>query len=803
MEMALQDLRYGFRLLLRSPGFALIAIAALAIGIGANTAIFSVINTLLLQHLPYRDAKRLAIVWEHNVPRDRKNNVVAPANFLHWREMNQTFEDMAALSPVYSVTVTGGGEPEELQAQSITAELFQVLGVQPALGRVFTPQEIRPGAGVVIISDRLWKRRFGGDPGVLQRTVISQGTPYTVVGVMGPDFSFLDNRVDVWVPVGFTAQTRIPRGRSMTVVARLKPGVPIDRAQADMTRVSSELTQMFPAFNTGWTSRVLSLRDQLTNDVRPALMVLAGAVAFVLLIACANVANLLLARASARQRELAVRAALGAARSRLVRQLLAESLVLSVVGGICGLLLAWWALGLLRGVVAERLSIQRLDLVRIDGWVLAFTLGTSLLSGVIFGIIPALTGAGAGLNESLKEGGRTGSGARGNRTRATFVVIEVALALILLVGAGLLLRSFRHLVNVDPGFDAARTVTMRISLPGARYGADGKAAQFFMRFFEQVDTLPGVVASGGISFLPLTGLGAATSMEILGRPKPPLGQEPVTDVRVVSNSYFKAMGIPLLKGRLFNEHDAADAKGRVIINSTMARRYWPDEDPVGKRLHINWDSQDDEVIGVVGDVKHTGLDATVRPMTYWPYARNPYGTMTVAVRTAADASQAGNSIAALVRHMDPDLVVAGVSTMEEVVANSVAERRITMLLLTIFAGAALLLSAVGIYGVIAYSVTQRTQEIGIRMALGAQQRDVLRMVIKQAVILAGAGIAAGAAGAFGLARLMEGLLFEVRPADPLTFGIVSAILAAVAIFASYVPGRRATRVDPVVALRAE
>jgi putative ABC transport system permease protein len=803
MTTALQDLRHGARLLLRAPGFAVIAIAALAIGIGANTAIFSVVNTLLIQRLPYRDADRLAIVWEHNIPRDRKSNVVAPANFLHWRDMNQGFEDLAALSAAFNVTLTGSGGPEEVQAQLVTAELFPLLGVQPALGRSFTANEIRPDSRVVVISDRLWKRRFQADSAILQRPIVSQGTPYTVIGVMPPGFSFLDKNVDVWLPFGFTAQSRTPRGRSIQVVGRLKTGVTFARAQEDMTRVAADLTLKFPDFNTGWTARVVPLRDQLTGDIRPALLVLAGAVAFVLLIACANVANLLLARATARQRELAVRAALGAGRARLIRQLLAESFVLSMTGGLCGLLLAWWALNFLRVMVAARLPIQRLEMVGIDGWVLAFTFGASVLCGLVFGAIPALTAAGASLTDSLKDGGRSGSATRGNRTRSTFVVIEIALALVLLVGAGLLIRSFRQLLDVNPGFDPARTVTMRLSLPSSRYGEDALRAQFFTRFFQQVDALPGVEASGSISWLPLAGGGAATSMEIVGQPKPPKGQEPVTDVRVISHEYLKAIMVPLLKGRLFNEQDAADLKGRVVINDTMARRHWPGEDPIGKHVRINWDSLEDEVIGVVGDVKHAGLDGEVRAMTYWPYLRSAYGTMTIAVRTAGQAHGVVNAIAGIVGQMDPDLVVANVRTMDEVVADSVAERRLTMLLLTIFAAAALLLAAVGIYGVIAYSVTQRTQEIGIRMALGARHRDVLRMVVGQAMTLSAVGILIGGAGAFLLTRLMTKLLFNVTPGDPLTFVAVAALLGGVAAIASYVPGRRATRVDPVIALRAE
>jgi putative ABC transport system permease protein len=786
----------------RSPGFSLVAIIALAIGIGANTAIFSVINTLLLQRLPYPDADRLAIVWEHNTVRGNRSNVVGPANFIHWREMNQVFEDLATVTITYAITVTGNGDPEELQAQSISAELFNILGVQPALGRGFTAAETVPGTRAVVISDRLWKRRFGADRAILEKPVVSQGTPYTIVGVMPPGFSFLDRSVDVWLPIGFTAQSRIPRGRSLTVVGRLKPGLTVARAQLDMTQVSAQLTQMFPDFNTGWTSRVVALREQLTGDVRPALLVLAGAVAFVLLIACANVANLLLARAGARQRELAVRAALGAARARLVRQLLAESIVLSAIGGVCGLLLAWWALGFLRAVVAERLPIQRLEMVGIDTSVLLFTVVVSLLCGLLFGVAPALTASGTSLTDSLKEGGRSGSGSRGNRMRGAFVVVEVALALVLLVGAGLLLRSFVRLLDQRPGFDSTRIVTMRLSLPGARYDA-GQRLQFLTRFFQQVNALPGVESSGAISFLPLTGLGAATRMEIVGQPKPPTGQEPVTDVRVITHDYLGTMGVPLLKGRLFNEQDAADAKGRVVINETMARRHWPNEDPIGRRVRIAWDDLEDEVIGVVGDVKHAGLDAEPRAMTYWPYARNAYGTMTVTVRTAFDTGRVVNSIVGLVRQLDPELVVANVKTMDEVVSNSVAQRRLTMLLLTIFAATALLLAAVGIYGVIAYNVTQRTQEIGIRMALGAQRSDVLGMVVRQALLLAVAGIVLGGAGALVLTRLMEGLLFQVKPGDPMTFIVVSSVLAAVALLASYIPGRRATRVDPVIALRAE
>jgi putative ABC transport system permease protein len=804
MTSLLSDAKYGLRLLWRAPGFSLVAIAALAIGIGANTAIFSVVSTLLLKELPYADADRLAVIWEHNVPRDRKNNVVSPGNFIHWREMNQVFQDIGAVGMTFKVTLTGDGEPEELPMQFVSAQFFPIVGVQPAIGRWFTTEEDRPRSRVVIISDRLWRRRFGADPAILQRTVTLQGLPNTVVGVMPPGFSFLDKKVDLWVPIGFPAEARTPRGRWISVVGRLKPGVTLDQAQADMKRVAADLTQKFPNFNTGWTANVVGLRAQLTGDVRPALFVLLGAVAFVLLIACANVANLLLARATARQRELAVRAALGAGRTRLVRQLAAESIVLAIAGGAGGLLLAWWALHFLRVVASEQIPVQRLEVVGIDGGVLLFTLAASLLSGLVFGTVPALSAAGAALTDALKEGGRTGSGGRGKRARSTFVVVEIALALVLLVGAGLMVRSFSRLLDVNPGFDPERTVTMRVNLPGSRYDSESRFSQFFDRLFAGIDALPGVRAAGSISFLPLAGLGSATSYTVAGQPPPPRGQEPVADVRVINHNYLAAMGIPLLRGRLFNPLDENDAKNRVVVNEALAKAHWPNDDPIGKKVKISWsDDREDEIIGVVGDVRYTSLDTAARATTYWPYRRNVYGTMTIAVRTSGDASQVVNSIVGLVRQQDPLLAVSDIHTMDEVVAESVAQRRLTTLLLGIFAGAALLLAAVGIYGVIAYSVTQRIQEIGIRVALGAQQTDVLRMIVGQAAWLAAGGIALGAAGALLLTRLMSGLLFEIQPTDPLTFAIVALVLGGVAIVASYVPGRRATRVDPVIALRAE
>jgi len=792
-------------LLVASPAFTTIAVAALALGIGANTAIFSVVNTVLIQPLPYDNPDRLAIVWEHNLPRDRKNNVVSPANYLHWRDMNRVFDEMSIVSMTFRTAYTGDGQPEELPMQIVNATLFPMLGVNAAVGRVFTAEEDRPNANrFVLLSDRLWKRRFGGDPGVVNRSIRLGGNLFTVVGVMPRGFSILDKNVEVWVPAGFSAEARTPQGRWTMVLGRLKGGVTFTQAQDDMTRVASELTQMFPNFDTGWTARVVPLKEQLTGDIRPALLVLLGAVGFVLLIACANVANLLLARATTRQRELAVRAALGADRWRLIRQLLAESLLLAVVGGAAGLALAWWGLYLLRTVVATNLPVPRLEFVGVNGWVLLFACVIALASGVLFGVIPAFAAAGTSLTESLKEGGRTGTASRGGRARHALVVIETALALVLLVGAGLLIRSFMTLMRVDPGFDPSRTLTMRVILPSASYPERGQSIAFFDRLFARVDTLPGVQASGGVSFLPLNGLGAATSFFIEGQEKARKGDEPVSDVRVVTHDYFKAMGIRLLRGRLFDRRDTAPNTRRIIVSETLVKKYFGGIDPIGRRIVLAWnDEGPDEIVGVVGDIRSASLETEPKGTSYLPPARFAYPFMTVVVKTKDESMRVVPSLVNAVHEIDPDVPVADIMPMTEVISVSTAQRRLTMTMLVIFAAVALVLASVGIYGVISYSVTQRTQEIGIRMALGAQRGDVLRMVVGRALVLAIAGIGVGAVGAFTLTRLMDKLLFDVRPEDPMTFGAVSVLLALVAGLASYLPGRRATRVDPVVALRAE
>jgi putative ABC transport system permease protein len=799
----IQDLRHGGRLLWRSPAFTAVAVAALAIGIGANTALFAVVNTLLIERLPYKDPERLVVVWEHNVPRDRKNNVVSPGNYLHWREMNAVFAEMSVVSMTFRAAYTGDGEPEELRQQIVNATLFPMLGVNAALGRVFTSAEDQPQASrVVLISDRLWHRRFGGRADVIGRAVRLDGEPFNIIGVMPAEFSILDKDVDIWTPARFAAAARTPSGRWLMVVARLKDGVTYERAQDDMTRVATQLSQMFPAFDTGWTARVVPLKEQLSRDVRPALLVLLGAVGFVLLIACANVANLMLARATARQRELAVRAALGADRRRLIQQLVAESLVLSGVGGALGVGLAWWALHILRTAVAADLPIPRLEFVGVNGWVLTFATGIAVVSGLLFGAVPALTAAGFSLTDALKEGGRTGSG-RGGRARQAFVVVEIALALVLLVGAGLLVRSLTTLMRVNPGFERT-AVTMKVTLPSAAYRDDAAKIAFFDRLFERVDALPGVQAAGGVSFLPLNGLGAATSFYIEGRERPRPGEEPVSEVKVVTHNYFRAMGIPLLKGRLFDGRDTAPNTRRVVVSESLVRKFFGDRDPIGQHIVLSWNNQGpDEIVGVVGDVRSTSLEEEPRGASYLPPARFAYPFMTIAVKSAQPATSIVPSLVNTVHELDPDVPIADVRLMGDVISTSTAQRRLTTTMLMIFAAVALVLAALGIYGLISYAVTQRTQEIGIRIALGAPRGAVLRMVVGQAMSLSIAGIAIGALGAFALTRLMTRLLFNVSPVDPFTFAAVAALLAGVAVVASYVPGLRATRVDPAVALRAE
>ena len=810
METLLQDLRQGVRALLKQPAFTFVAIIALALGIGANTAIFSVVNAVLLQALPYRQADNLVTVWENNKRRGNDQNVINLGNYTDWKEQNRVFEDMATFFDT-NANLTGSGEPEEIPAQIASANLFSVLGVNPILGRTFTAEDGREGAArVAVLSYGLWQRRFGGDASVIGRKIILNNNENTVVGVLPADFNWhvrngsMTRKVaEIWSPWQLTEAMKQRRGRFAMAVARLKPGVTPVQAQAEMNVLGSQLEQQYE-FNKNWGINVVPLRKQFTGEMRLALIVLLFAVGFVLLIACANVANLLLVRAAARQREIAVRAALGANRWRIIRQLLTESLLLAILGGIAGLVLAWWGTDLL--VSLSPPELMNLAQAKINLPVLGFTMAVSLLTGVIFGLAPAFETTRLNLTESLKEGGKNiGGSSRSHRLRNSLVVTEVALALVLLVGAGLLIRSFARLQAVDPGFNVENVLTMKVGLPNRKYDTDQKRIQFFQQAIAGMQSLPGVEAAGATSFLPFASPHAGTSMEIEGRPKLPPGQGLNTGVIVTDANFFRAMQIPLKRGRLYSDREAAEMRHVVVVNEAFARKNFPGEDPLGKRVIINMkdDNQPCEIIGIVGDTKHMTLDAELQPISYWPHPELAYSGMTFAIRTKGEAAAVAAAAREVIRNLDPEQPVADVRTMDSLIGKSVARQRFNTLLLTIFAGVAALLAAVGIYGVMAFSVAQRTHEIGVRMALGAQKRDVLRLVLKRGMTLALSGVAIGVIASLALTRLMTTLLFDVGATDPLTFVGVPLLLALIALLACYLPARRAAKVDPMVALRYE
>jgi len=810
METLWQDLRQGARSLFKQPAFTLVAVIALALGVGANTAIFSVVHAVLLQSLPYRDADRLASVWENNKKRGNTQNVINMGNFFDWKEQNRVFEDMSAFVDTASI-LTSGGEPEEIQLQIATTNLFNVLGVNPILGRTFAPDEGGQGRpGVVVISFGLWQRRFGGDPQIIGRKLVLGGNEATVIGVMPADFkwhvkagSLTRKAAEMWSPWQVGEQTRQRRGRFASAVARLKPGVSLEQAQAEMNAIGDRLAREHSEFNANWGVNVVPLRAQFAGEIRLALLVLLGAVGMVLLIACANVANLLLARAAGRQREVAVRAALGANRGRIIRQLLTESLLLAGLGGLAGLTLAWWGTDLLVSLAPP--DLLNLPQVKVNATVLGFTLGISFLTGFIFGLAPAIEATRLNLSESLKEGGKSAGGMRAQRLRNSLVVLEVALALMLLVGAGLLIRSFARLQKVDPGFNTQDVLTMRVSLPGWKYDNDQKRVAFFRQAVAQMQALPGVESVGAVRFLPFATLHAGTGVDIEGRPQLSSAQRLTTGVMVTDANYFRTMQIPLKRGRLFTDQEAAEMRHVVIINEAFAQKHFPNEDPLGKRvtIYMKDDNRPCEIIGVVGDSKHMSLDAEIEPMSYWPHPELAYSVMTLVIRTRGDAASITPAARDVIRALDPDQPVADVRTIESLIGTSMARARFNTLLLTIFAIVALLLAGVGIYGVMAYSVAQRTREIGVRVALGARAPDVLRLVLRRGMTLTLGGVAIGVAASFALTRLMEALLFNVSATDPLTFIGIPLLLAFVALLACLIPARRAAKVDPMVALRYE
>ena len=807
-----QDLHYGLRMLRKNPGFAAVAVLTLALGIGANTTVFSIIDAVLLRPLPFRDSSRLVVVWERNDNRNRGAVAVGPANFVRWREQNRVFTEMAAGTAWPANLNDVNSEPERVLVGVVSPNLFDMLGIRPVVGRSFVEDEERPETGnVVILTRGYWQRHYGGDPKVLGHTIRLGAYPATIIGVM-PDRVNFPETVDMWQPFVLTPQRRTWDGRYLTVIARLKPAVTLAEAQADMDAVAGNTRAEMPLFDAGWGASVVPLSEQIVQDVRRPLLVLLGAVFVVLLIACANIANMLLARASVRSREMAVRIALGASQGRVIRQLLTESILLGLFGGAAGVLLAYCTLSPLVSMLPREVPTFRA--IGINPQVLGFSIAVSLATGIACGLSAALRAPSTAPQAPMNEGGRSFSGGtRQHRVRDVLVIVEVAISLVLLAGAGLLINSFIRLMHVDPGFDPTHVLTMNVSLPGPKY-CDQPARQtaYYEQALERIRAIPGVVAAGATSGLPLEG-GGVTTFRADDRPALKAGDEPMAFVRIVTEDYFRALRIPLLRGRWFesSEDRAEDAPKKTVINEVMAKKLWPDQDPIGKRVSFEWNNLCDpvgavhaEVIGVVGNVKLYSLSASDRSSAmyfYIPQLRNLF--MTFVVRTKGKP----NSLATVVRREiaagDSDLPVANIRTMEDVVAAEVRQPRFTTLLLSGFGALALLLVAIGIYGIISYSVAQRTNEVGVRMALGAQQRDILWLVVGQGFRRVLVGIAVGLAMAVVFTRLMSTLLFDVRPGDPLTLLLGTAVLLTTALIANVMPAWRAAKVDPMVALRYE
>jgi putative ABC transport system permease protein len=828
IETLRQDFGFAVRGLRRSLGFTTVAVITLALGIGANTAIFSVVNALLLRPLPFEDPDRLVLIWGDKQLEDWPELPLSLPNFTDVRDQSQSFESLAAwVSGTFNLS--GGAEPEQVQYGIVTANLFSTLGVGPLLGRAFLPAEDQPGcAPVIVVSHSLWQRRFGADPDLVGKALTLDGQSYEVVGVMPSNFRFVSfpKETEIWVPFGLDPfkQRKYARGaNALGAVGRLEPGATLAQAQAEVDTIAARLAQQHPSFNAGWGLRLVPLHEQVVKGLRVALQVLLAAVAFVLLIACANVANLLLTRGRAREREIAIRAALGASRGRLIQLLLIESLVLAVFGGALGLLVAFWGIDFLAFITAETrslfipFSVLPGD-IRVDRLTLGFTLGLSLLTGVVFGLVPAFQSSRPDLNTSLKEGGVRLGGIRHNRARNLLVVSEVALCLTLMVGAGLMVKSFMRIQSVDPGFQPENVLAIDVDLPKSKYPENRQVAAFYEQLLEHIGVLPGVQAAGAVEFLPLSGVDSSTGLFIEGRPAPAPGEDVKAHFRSVSPDYFPAMGIAVLVGRKFTQHDGPDATRVAVVNETMARRFWPGEDPIGKHVALDLEAMKffpdrapeldvaagmREIVGVVADVKHSNLTQEPVPEMYVPYLQRPERTMTLVLRTASDPLSLVGAVQSEVTALDKDQPISNVTTLSDLLSDSVAQPRFSVLLLAAFALLALLLSAVGIYGVTAYSVTQRTHEIGVRMALGAQPGDVLRLIVKEGAVLAAAGTLIGLVSALALNRFVASLLFGVSPRDPATFIAVASLLAVVTIAACYLPARRATKVDPMVALRHE
>jgi putative ABC transport system permease protein len=802
MQGLLQDLRYGLRVLAGNPSLTAVAVLALALGIGANTAIFSVVNAVLLRPLPFRDPDRLVSIRIDHEQLNIHGAFGPYPDIADWRQQSRSFEFLAAYTPS-AVNLTTRGEPERVARWKVNASFFPMLGVTMALGRGFLPAEDQPGAGrVAILSHSLWQRHFGSDASLVGKAVVIDGDPYTVVGILPPGFKVEDASVDLYTPIALSSA----RGRGdewmYGAYARLKAGVSVKQAQAELDTITRRLEKQYPKHISGWRARVWGMHEFMVRNVRLSLIVLLAAVALVLLIACANVANLLLARAGARQKEIAIRAALGAGGWRVVRQLLTESVLLALLGGVLGLLLAYWGVATLSVLGTEQFPMVKQ--ARLDLSVLGFTMLISLLTGLVFGIAPALAVSRTNVHETLKEGSERSSESPGrNRLRSLLVVSEVALALLLMIGASLMIRSFLKLRVVNPGFNPAGVLTASIDLPVAKYSKPEQQMAFYRQLEERLEAMPGVTAAGMVSVLPLSGANQGWGMLIEGRPVSGPSDVPILYFRIVNTKYFQAMQIPLKRGRLFNEQDAQGAPRVLIVNETMARRYWPNQDPIGKRVGTGRPEDWMPVVGVVGDVRHMSLAQEPDTEIFLPFAQNPQPGMKLAVRTSFAPLTLAPTVRRAVMELDRDQPVSRVASMEQALSDSVATTRLSTMLMGIFAVVALVLATIGIYGLLSFSVTRRRHEIGIRMALGARRADVLHMVVTEGTVLALMGVGIGLMAAFAFTRVIGSLLYGVKATDPAVFLSVSLLLTAVAALASYVPARRATKVDPMVALRYE
>ena len=807
MQFLWQDLRYGFRTLLRNPGFCAVAILALALGIGPNTAIFTMVNAVLLKPLPVPHPDRVVMIWGTMLKSGFDQLPVSAADYLDWKKQATSFDQMAAAFaiPEYGLNVSGAGEPERVPAATASQEFLPALGIKPIAGRNFLPEEDRPGAPpVALISNALWQRRFHSDPSAVGRSLTVDGVPRTIVGVVPHELGEMV-AADLWLPTAIDPHTSERGNHNYGVVALLKPGVTAAQARAEMTVIAERLERAYPATNTGWGITLFPLAEMYAGRIRPVLLILLGAVGLLLLIACANLANLLLARAATREKEIAVRAALGAGRLRIVRQLLTESLVLAMAGGVLGLLLAVWCVRALRGVVPDMFPL--LQHMSVDLPVLAFTLGLSALTGLLFGLVPAWKSSRTDLNTTLKEAaGRSESAGGSHRIRGFLLASEVALAVLLSVSAGLLLRSFVRVMAVNPGVRVSHILTMALSLSDAKYDSPVKRANFYKDLTGRLEALPGVRSAGAVLFLPLRvsllsfRIGV-NGFRIEGRPPVAQGQEPMADYRMATPGYFDTMGIALRQGRVFDQHDDLDAKRVALVNEAMVRKHFPQENPLGR--HIVTGGQTMEIVGVVADAKLYGLDAPIEPAIYVPHMQHPSQSMGLAIRTDGDPAAVAWAVRREILKLDPEQPISRVRTMEKVLADSLMLRRVSMLMLTIFASLALTLATVGIYGLTAYSVSRRTHEIGLRVALGASQAQILRLVVVRGLVTSLIGAAIGLAAAFQLTRALSSLLYGVTATDPLVFAGVPLLLIAVSALASYVPARKAMHLDPLLALRYE